>query len=67
MATEKIGAEQALLQLSSLAADFKVGIVSEEFVTELLTAIVTSMAVSDREALLAKALECWYIGVDDWR
>ena len=53
--------EKALLQLSSLAADFKMGIVGDEFVREMLTAIVDSMDVENRDKILARALESWGI------
>lgn len=58
-------AEQALLQLSSLAADFKVGIVSDEFVREMLTVIVDNMNIEDKEAVLKKALQSWFIEDED--
>ena len=50
-------AEQALFQLSSLAADFKVGIVGDQFVVEMLTAIVDSMNVENKDKILARALQ----------
>ena len=53
--------EKALLQLSSLAADFKMGIVGDEFVREMLTAIVDNMDVENRDKILARALESWGI------
>ena len=53
--------EKALLQLSSLAADFKMGIVGDEFVREMLTAIVDSMDISNKDEILARALESWGI------
>ena len=53
--------EKALLQLSSLAADFKMGIVDDEFVREMLTAIVDNMDVENRDKILARALESWGI------
>ena len=54
-------AEQAILQLSSLAADFKVGIVGDQFVIEMLTAIVGSMDIADKDKILARALGSWGI------
>jgi hypothetical protein len=54
-------AEQALFQLSSLAADFKVGIVGDQFVVEMLTAIVDSMNVENKDKILARALQSWGI------
>lgn len=58
-------ADQALLHLSSLAADFKVGIVSDEFVREMLTVIVDNMNIEDKEAVLKKALQSWFIEEED--
>lgn len=57
--------EQALFQLSSLAADFKVGIVDDEFVREMLTAIVSNMNVDNKEAVLKRALQSWFIEDED--
>lgn len=57
----KMDAKQALFQLSSLAADFKIGIVSDEFVREMLTTIVNSMQIDDKEAVLKRALASWFI------
>ena len=54
-------AEQAILQLSALAADFKVGIVGDQFVVEMLTAIVDSMSIDNKDKILARALESWGI------
>jgi len=54
--------QKALTSLSALAADFKVGIVSDEYVRELLTTIVDSMQIEDREAVLRQALGHWFIG-----
>jgi hypothetical protein len=58
-------AEQALFQLSSLAADFKVGIVGDQFVVEMLTAIVDSMNVENKDKILARALQsCGIVSVE---
>lgn len=57
----KLTPEQALISLSSLAADFKVGIVSDDYVRELLTAIVDSMQISDPDSTLKRSLSCWFI------
>ena len=54
-------AEQAILQLSALAADFKVGIVGDRFVVEMLSAIVGSMVVENKDEILARALGSWGI------
>lgn len=56
-----MNAQNALLHLSSLAADFKVGIVGDDFVREMLTAIVESMDIPDRSTVLEKALSSWGI------
>ena len=53
--------KEALCQLSALAADFKIGIVDDEFVREMLSAIVVSMDVNDRDEILARALRHWGI------
>ena len=52
---------QALWQLSALAADFKIGIVDDDFVREMLSVIVGSMDVNDRDEILARALRHWGI------
>jgi len=54
-------AEQALLQLSALAADFKVGIVDDEFVREMLAAIVGGMNIDRKDEVLKRALQSWFI------
>jgi len=54
-------AEEALLQLSALAADFKVGIVDDEFVREMLEAIVGGMNIDNKDAVLKRALQSWFI------
>ena len=54
-------AEEALLQLSALAADFKVGIVDDEFVREMLEAIVGGMNIDHKDAVLKRALQSWFI------
>lgn len=54
--------QNALTSLSALAADFKVGVVSEDYIRELLTTIVDSMQVDNREAVLKQALGHWFIG-----
>jgi len=54
-------AEKALLQLSALAADFKVGIVGDEFVREMLEAIVGGMNIDNKDEILARALRHWGI------
>ncbi len=56
-------AEQALIRLSALAADFKMGIVDDAHVRDLLAAIVDSMAVDHKDQLLKKALAQW--GIDE--
>ena len=58
-------AKNAILHLSSLAADFKVGIVSDEFVRDMLAAIINSMAIEDRDAVLKQALGSWFIDQDE--
>jgi len=57
--------EEALLQLSALAADFKVGIVDDEFVREMLTAIVSGMDIDNKDAVLKRALQSWFIEDED--
>lgn len=64
MATKKIGADRALVALSALAADFKIGMVSEDYVRELLEAIVGAMDVPDPDRVLAQALDHWGFEVD---
>ena len=53
--------------MSALAADFKVGIVSEHHVRNVLTAIVNTMNIDNREEVLKRALAKWFIedGVDN--
>ena len=54
-------AEQALLQLSALAADFKVGIVDDGFVRKMLKAIVGGMNIENKDEVLKRALQHWFI------
>jgi hypothetical protein len=60
-----MNADKAIIQLSALAADFKVGIVSDEFVVGLLSSIVRSMDIENKDEVLKKALACWFIGEDE--
>jgi hypothetical protein len=54
-------AQTALIRLSSLAADFKLGIVPNDQVEEMICAIVEGMDLSDRDKLILKvdALSVW--------
>jgi len=63
MELKNINGFEALLNLSALAADFKMGVVDDDVVRQLLSAIVNSMDLSEseRKALLRGALGYWMI------
>jgi len=54
-------ATTALIRLSALAADFKMGIVPNDQVEQIICAIVEGMDLSDRDKLVLKvdALSVW--------
>jgi hypothetical protein len=54
-------ATTALIRLSALAADFKMGIVPNDQVEQIICAIVDGMDLSDRDKLVLKvdALSVW--------
>lgn len=54
-------AVDSLISLSQLAADFKCGIVPDHAVINILTAIVNSMDVKNRDKVLKDSLLCWGI------
>lgn len=59
-------AKQALISLSSLAADFKVGIVPSGYVVAILETIIGSMDVDgSKDELLQLALEDWGIEIEE--
>ena len=61
--------QQAIVWLSGLAADFKIGIVSDDYVREMLTSIVDSMQIDNKDEVLKDALGRWFIGdkFDSWK
>jgi hypothetical protein len=61
-------AKDALVMLSALAADFKMGVVPDQYVEEIIMSIVDAMDLSDIDKLVLKvnALSCWGIPKDAW-
>lgn len=54
-------AAKALVELSSLAADFKSNLYSDGYVKSLIGDIVDNLDVPDRENLRRKALKPWFL------
>lgn len=60
----KIAARAALIRLSALAADFKVGVIGDDRVVTIMRAIVNGFegfSDEEREVALEEALEDWGI------
>jgi hypothetical protein len=62
-----MNAATALIRLSGLAADFKMGIVPDREVEEIICAIVDGLDLNDRDKLVLKvdALSAWGIHGDE--
>lgn len=52
---------KALIELSTLAADFKSNLFSDDYVKSLISDIVDNMDVPDRNDLRRKALSPWFL------
>jgi hypothetical protein len=63
MTEQKVGAGDALVYLSGLAADFKTGIVSDHVVRQLIDAILAGMTLApeERQRVREQALAAWFI------
>lgn len=61
MTEQQKQAVDALTALSSLAADFKVGIVSEEYIQQLIEAILKPMALTPEESAagIRRGMRSW--------
>lgn len=55
----------ALIDLSTWAADFKTGIIPESLVRETISTIVDAMNVEDRDAVIKSAMYPWTWSYDD--